>query len=119
MQVEFGAARIDHHIASVVVEKEGNVHALRGYLNPPVAAALPLPLPDDGAEVVARALGDGRDDSVWSGGQATEFDHPHGCAPDFRNRSIKDEASTFEQAEAIEKKIKAGPKPNGAQTEGA
>ena len=119
MQVEFGAARVDHDFAGVVVEKEGDVHALGGHLDPLAASALALPFPDYGAVVVAGALGDGRDHCIRSNGVAAEFHHSHGCAANFGNRSVEDEVPALQQAEAIEKKIEAGAESDGAPDDGA
>lgn len=119
MEIEFGAARVDHDFAGVVVEKERDVCALGGYLHPRVVATLALPLPDDRAKEVARAFGDRCDYGVWSGSLAIQFDHAHGCAANFGNRSVENEVPALQQAEAVEKKVKAGAKSDGAPGDGA
>ncbi len=68
MQVEIGAAGVDHDLAGVVVEKERDVHALGGYLDPLLVFAALLPLPDERAVAVAGAGGDGCDHGVGSDG---------------------------------------------------
>ena len=114
MQVEVGAARVDHHSAGVVVEKKWQVHALGGYLHPFTAAAFPFPFPDYGAEVIARARGDGREHGVRSHGLPAEFDHPDGCAANFGEWSVEDELPALQEAEAIEEKIEPRAESDGA-----
>jgi len=114
MQLEFGAAGVNHDFARVVVEKEWDMHALGGHLDPLAASALAFPFPDYGAEVVAGAFGDGRDHCKRSHGEAAELHHSHRCAANFRKRRIEDEVPALQQAESIEKKIKAGAKSDGA-----
>lgn len=108
MEVEFGAAGVDHDLARVVVEKERDVGALGGHLDPCVASAPAFPFPDHGAKVVASAPGDGRDHGVGADGLAVEFDHPHGGAANLGNRSVEDEVFPAQQAETVEEEIDAG-----------
>src|SRR5271156_1230859 len=110
MQIEFGTPWVDHDFAGVVVEKEGYMHALRGHLDPLLAASPAFPLPDQRAEVITRALGDGRDHRIRSHGEAAEFDHSHGCATNLGDGSIENQVPALQHAEAIEEKIQAGAK---------
>src|SRR5712671_3219133 len=103
MQVEFGAAGVDHDFAGVVIEKERHVHALGGHFDPLAASAATLPLPGYGAVVVTGALCDRRDHGVRADGEAAQFDHAKRCAANFRNWSVEDEMTALEQAEALEK----------------
>src|SRR5882672_4111064 len=99
MQLEFGAAGIDHDLAGVVVEEERHVHALGGHFDPLAASAATLPLPGYGAVVVTGALGDRRDHSVRADGEAVKFHHAERRATNFRNWSVEDEMTALEQAE--------------------
>ena len=108
MQVEFGAAGVDHDLAGVVIEKEGHVHTLGSNLDPLVASASTFPLPDDGAVVVARPLRDGRRHRVWPHGEAAEFDHADRGAAYFGDRGVEDEVPAAQQTEAVEEEIDSG-----------
>ena len=87
------------------------MHALGGDLTHCLFCRLALPLPDQGAVVVAGARGDGRDHGVRSNGEAAEFDHTHGCAANFGNRSVEDETPTLQQAKAVEEKMRPAQSP--------
>jgi len=100
VEIEFGAARVDQNLSGIVVEKEGKMHALGGDLNPLAASVLTFPFPDQGAEVVAGALGDRSNHGMRTNGEPAEFDHTHGCAANFGNRRVEDEAPTLQQAES-------------------
>lgn len=117
MKIEFRAARIHHHLASIVVEEERDVYALASRFDPLTAASLTFPFPDYGAVVVAGAPGDGRCHGVGADGEAAELNHPQRCAANFGNGSVEDEAPTLQQAEAIEEKIKPSAKSDDAPCE--
>src|SRR6202034_3130902 len=108
MEVEFCPAWVDHDLASIVVEKEGHVHALGGYFDPLAASALAFPLPDNGAVVIAGALGDGCEKRVWSNGEAAEFDHAHGCAANLGNGRVENQLPALQDAEAVKENIDTG-----------
>ena len=114
MQIEFGSAWVDHDFSSVVVEKEGHVHALGGHFDPFAASALPSPFPDYGAKVVTRAGGDGREHGVRPHSLTAEFDHPHRCAANFGGRSIEDKLTALQEAESIKEKIESRAESDGA-----
>src|SRR6202040_1538230 len=103
MDIQIGAARVDQHLASVVIQKEGNVHALGSHLDPLAAFAATFPLPCDSAVVIARARGNGRQHSIGTDGEAAEFDDPERCAANLRNRRVEDKVAAQKQAEALKK----------------
>ena len=83
MKVEFGVARVDHHLAGIVVDEERHVVALGRYLDPRFASALLFPLPDDGAMEITGALGDGRGDGVRPDGESADFDQAQRSTANF------------------------------------
>jgi len=118
MEIEFGAARVNHHLAGVVVEKEGHVHALGGHFDPLAASTLAFPLPGHGAVVVTGSLCDGRNHGVRADGEAAEFDHAERSAANFRNWRVKDEVTALEQAEALEEQENPGAESDDAPDDG-
>jgi len=47
-----------------------------------------------------------------------EFDHTHGCAANFGNRRVEDEAADAAAAEAVEEEIEAAQSPMAQKTVG-
>src|ERR1019366_1456225 len=117
MQVEIGAARVDHDFAGVVIEKKRYVHALGGDLDPLLILAALLPLPGDGAVVVARPRRDRRNHGVRPHGEAAELDHSHGCAANFGNRRVENETAALQQAEALKEQVDPGAESDDAPEE--
>ena len=105
MQVEVGAARVDHDRCGVVVQKKRNMHALSGHLDPFTASALALPFPDEATVVIAGAGRDGGDHGVGTDGQTAEFDHSEGCAANLGNRRVENEVTALQQAKALKEYI--------------
>ena len=107
MQIQFRAARVDHDLAGIVVEKKRNVHALGSHFDPLLAPATLLPFPSHGAVVETIALGNGRIDGVRAGGQAAEFDHSEGGAANLGDRRVENKPPSLQQPEALKKQVNA------------
>src|SRR5712691_2528084 len=101
MQIEFCAAWVDQDLAGVVVEKEGDVHALGRHHYPLIVPAAAFPLLHYAAIVITGTPGDGCNHIVRTDGEATQLDHAERCAPNFRNWSVEDEVTALEKAEAL------------------
>jgi len=104
VQVEIGATGVDQHAAGVVVDEERQVHTIADDLDPLLILAVLFVLPDQSAEVVTGAPGDGRDHGVRTHGLATDFNHSHGGAAKLRERSVKNQAAALQQAESVNEK---------------
>jgi len=114
MDIQIGAPRVDQHFAGVVIQKEGNVHALSRHLDPRAASASTFPLPGDGAVVIAGVLGNGCQHSIRTDGEAAKFNHPERCAANFRDWRIEDKVTALKQAEALKEQINSGKKSDDA-----
>ena len=114
VQVEVGAARVDHHFGGVVIEKKRHVHALGRDLDPLLVFTGLLPLPGEGAVVVAGPGRDGGEHGVGSDGEATEFDQSERGAANFGNRRVEDEVTPLQEAETLDEEIDPGAESKGA-----
>ena len=68
---------------------------------------------------VARALGYGRDQGVGPDGETAKFDHPHGCAANFGDRSVENELAALQQAEALNEQVNSDADSDDAPKDGA
>jgi len=94
VEIEFGAARVDQNLSGIVVEKKGRCMHFGGDLNPLAASVLTFPFPDQGAEVVAGALGDRSNHGMRTNGEPLSSTIPMDALRILEPGRVEDEAPT-------------------------